>query len=185
MAYNVIENFGVPIQSSDYVGDGFTGTLQWWGGRAFSADIYVPLFIKDHPYIMRKPKYTEVNTITQLTTTGTQDTSFHGLFQLPSDPLQVTITGWIISPMSGGQYATKLNDGTVIATAYPTLANRSYAEIVQALLQGEVTGQRKDPDAYSTPHGFTYRNPIILSWDFGVSSNARKITFTMTLLLER
>jgi hypothetical protein len=168
----------------------YRGFIGWNGFTDGAGNVRPPvrieLFIKDHPLPMRKPKFTEVMSISQIDPRSNLDTAFKGIFFGAPDILQVAFSGWIISPVSNNQWALKDANGTTL-----NYGNISYTEVISRYLAGEynltVSGaaRRKDPDYYITPYGQQYDKPVIAIWDPQYSSVRQKQPFTMTLYLEK
>lgn len=160
----------------------YEGHLVWEAASTtIGQRLEIPLFIKDHPIPIRKPKVTEIHTVdTRDHRTGT-DVSTHVLFAAAPEILQVSISGWLITPWIGTRWDPKNDVGTSI---YATVGNLHYGEIIGYLLEGRYGG-RKDPDYYYSPYGMSYEKPVISTWDFGVTVNPRKQTFQSTIFLER
>lgn len=167
-------------QLSDY-----RGVLHWNGftdgkGSVRSA-IDIPMYIREHPIPLRKPKLTEVSTIPMKDVAGETDTSTQALFWGTPDLLQIQISGFLITPTVNKQWSITEFAGE----------NVSYAEIISAYIEGRLNlssggmWQRRDPDYYISPGGQRYNNPIISIWEPSYTPNRRKQQFSMTLLLEK
>lgn len=145
----------------------YKGVLGWTG------DIEIDLYIKNHPIAIRRPKTTEMFLVQQVDTTSGQDTAFKGIFYGTPDPLELQLDGWLITPISAGQFDT-------------IYGNYSYAETIGMFLSGELnSGVRRDPDYYISPYGHKYNNPVITIWDPKYTPTMRKQEFSMGLLLEK
>lgn len=168
----------------------YRGFIGWNGFTDAAGNVRPPvrieLFIKDHPLPMRKPKFTEVITTSQIDPISKLETGFKGIFFGAPDILQVAVSGWIISPIASKQWALKDANGAALS-----YGNISYAEVVSRYLAGEynltVAGaaQRRDPDYYITPYGQQYDKPTVALWDPQYSPTMRKQAFSMTLYLEK
>lgn len=167
-------------QLSDY-----RGVLHWNGytdGKAFVRPaIEIPMYIREHPIPMRKPKLTEVSTIPMEDVAGERDTSVQALFWGTPDLLQIQISGFLLTPTTNGRWSIP---------EYPD-DNVSYAEIISAYIEGRLNlsaggmWRRRDPDYYISPQGHRYNNPIISIWEPQYTAVRTKQQFTMTLLLEK
>lgn len=148
--------------------------------------VVIELYIKETGVPIRKPKVTEINTIPVKDPLSGFDTRAQALFWGAPDILQVSLSGWIITPLSGNSWATVDSAGSALG-----LGNICYPELIDAYIEGRMNKtinegtQRRDPDRYITPHGSVYNNPIIAAWDWNFTLNRRKQTFSMTLWLEK
>lgn len=177
----------------------YTGTLKWSAytapnGYSFPG-LELPLFIKEHPLPIRRPKITEVNTIQQLDPATGTDFSTQTIFFGTPDPLQMNLSGWVITPIlrTGTSPENWTYRPTVDGAAGSTslsMNGSSYVEVVMDLLTGfynqNTAGSklRKDPDFYYSPYGNVYTKPHILAWEGQFTASPKKQSFTMTLQLE-
>src|ERR1700759_2899692 len=142
----------------------YRGILGWaqftdaYTGTVFKA-IEIELYFKDFPIAIRKPKVTEINTISVIDHRSQMDRTTNLLFFGAPDILQVSAGGSIVTPTVSKQYTPKALDGT----AFP-VGNISYGEIVNAFIQGEISrtvagpGLRVDPAYFISPYGQKYLN---------------------------
>lgn len=171
----------------------YRGVLHWNGytdgGGNVRPVVDLPLYIKEHPIPIRKPKLTEISTVTMLDHQTQRDTGVNVLFWGAPEPLTLTLGGWLLTPVvpvtSGG-----LTIGHKWSIPeYPT-QNISYAELISAYIEGRLNlsaggaWQRRDPDYYISPYGHQFTNPIITTWEPSYQPNMAKQAFNMTLLLE-
>lgn len=174
----------------------YRGVLHWNSFSTYSNGVSLtrpaldlPLFIKDHPIPVRKPKVTEVVTVPTIDPFSGKDTHASYLFFGSPDILQVVLSGWIITPKADSTSWGATVDGSQSGTSLG-LIEKSYGDIVAMYIEGEMNQtiggawQRKDPDYYITPHGQRYNNPKIATWDIQYTTNMRKQLFNMTLYLE-
>lgn len=170
-----------------------------WNAYINSAGVSIPrieieMFIKDYPIPVRKPKLTEINTLTQPDPVTGHERNAQGLFFGAPEPLQVSFSGWIITPVtpvySGATvigYKWRPVDYTGAALGW---GNISYTQVISAFIQGELNPttngslRRKDPDSFIAPYGQSFQNPVITSFSPQESVNMKKQAFSMTLLLE-
>lgn len=147
--------------------------------------IEVPLYIKEHPIPSRRPKITELASVSDIDSASGFEVSQNYLFRGAPDALQVTISGWTITPMVNSRWDPKDINGNSL-----NIGDVSYPEIISAYIEGRMnktlTGgwQRKDPDYYVTPYGQKYTKPIVNSFDPSFTTNPRKHSFSMSLILE-
>lgn len=152
--------------------------------------VEVELYIKDHPIPIRKPKLTEINTVTNFHPYESRETNTQALFFGAPDTLQLAISGWIITPIvvSGTGYAFSPKDVSGSVLPY---GNVSYAEVIGAYISGKLnlsavgSYQRKDPDYYISPYGHQFLVPTISVWSPQYAVNMKRQAFSMTLLLEK
>lgn len=150
----------------------YRGVLGW------DSSIEIPLFIKDHPIPQRRSRATEITTVPSADHKTGMDVTTQLLFFGAPDILQVSISGFIITPWDGNQWVTPFG-------------NVTYGEIVSMFLEGVLnrspTGypQRRDPDYYITPYGQKYDKPIISVWDTSMTLHPKKQIFSATIYLER
>lgn len=138
----------------------------------------VSLFIKDSTIPARRTKVTEIYTVPSLDHRSEMDTTTALLFTGAPEMLQVTISGFILTPVVNRVWQTPYG-------AY------TYGEVVSMYLNGELNRtigaapQRVDPDYYVAPNGEKYTKPIIANWDTAQTLNMKKQTFSATIYLER
>lgn len=148
--------------------------------------VEIPLYIKDFPIASRKPKPTEVNSVSQRDPGSGYEIGVSVLFWGTPDLLNVQFSGWIITPQSAGVWAPVDNTGTPLA-----LGNVNYADIITMYLEGlmdPTTGgkpQRKNPDYFITPYGQKYLSPSVALWEPQMQTIMKKQAFTMQLYLEK
>lgn len=173
--------YDIAQQLTDY-----RGVLGWNAVGGKWPAIEIPLYIKDHPLPLRRPKVTEINTAPLNDPVSGYELSTQTIFFGSPDLLQISITGWMITPKSNNQFSPKDISGAALS-----VGNISYPELVMAFIEGRMnisaTGafNRKDPDYYVTPYGHRYNSPIISAFDASYSPTMKKQTFNMTLLLEK
>lgn len=150
----------------------YRGVLGW------TNTIEIPLYLKEHTIPQRKPKPTEINSVSSVDHKTGLDTTTQMLFFGAPDVLQTSISGFILTPWAGNSWSTPWG-------------NINYAEVVSYMLEGILnrtpTGRpkRRDPDYYITPYGKKYEKPIIAVWEPAMTNNPKKQTFSATLYLER
>lgn len=171
----------------------YRGVLHWDsfsaydnGGVVTRPAVDIPLYIKEHPLPFRKPKPTEIATVPTIDPMSGFDNSWQAVFWGAPDLLQITVSGWIITPIASGAFTPVDAAGSLL-----NLGNISYAELISAYIEGRMNqtikgaSQRKDPTYYISPQGHKYNNPIIAVWDPQYSPTMRKQPFSMTLYLEK
>lgn len=147
--------------------------------------IDIPLYIKEMSVPIRQPKITEVATVPTIDPNSGFDLKAEGVFWGGPDPLTLTLTGWIITPVTNKVYTPVDATGSLL-----NIGNMSYGEIISAYLEGRMAQnqqdavQRTDPAYFLTPHGQKYVSPHISIWDTSFTVNMKKETFSMTLILE-
>lgn len=167
-----------------------------------SATLYpvtlIPLYVKEHPVPVRKPKVTEINTMPMMDPSSQFETSVNVLFFGVPEVLQVAISGWMITPMTtttdpaNGGTAYQWNpthDGTSTGTSLG-LPGVNYGDLICAYLEGRMSRNaegrwfRQDPVLYIDPYGRAYPKAIISTFEPGLGVVAKKQDFSMTLFLE-
>lgn len=160
----------------------YKGILGWSSPYALE----IEMFIKEHPIPVRKPKTTEISAVSQYEPTSLMNMDTPTMFYGSPDALQLQLSGWLITPKSGNQWAPTDRSGSVL-----NVGNLSYADIISGLITGRLNQSggggfvRKDPDYYISPYGHRYNSPIIAAWEPQYSVNMRKQPFSMTLFLEK
>lgn len=175
----------VVAQLSDY-----RGALGWYSFTDGQSNVRpymeIELFIKEYPIPYRKPKITEVNTLSNLDSQG-YDASIQAIFWGSPEPLQVNMNGWLITPYEDARWKLKDKFGNNVFTSQ----NMTYGDVISAYIEGRLNlsskgaFQRKDPDYFISPHGQQYSNPVITVWEPSYSVHPMKTPFSMTILLER
>lgn len=177
---------------SDIVGqlEDYRGVLTWNSftepyGSTFHPTVEIPLYLKEMSVPSRRPKITEIVSVTEIDSASGMEVGSNFLFWGAPGALSVTLTGFLITPMNGNVWAPVSSTGTAL-----NLGNVNYADIISAYIEGRmnktITGgiQRKDPDYFITPNGHKYIRPIITSFEPQHTTNARKMQFTMALQQE-
>lgn len=182
-----IHHSDITQQLTDY--RGVLGWNSWTDPTGASRKaVEVELFCKEHSIPIRKPKFTEVNTLPMLTGLAQQhNTGVQAIFWGAPDILQASVSGWIITPYNSltPEWLPKALDGTSLGCG-----NLTYGEYVLSLISGfgnttpAGAPVRKDPNYYVDPYGHKYDNPIIAAFESQLTTNPRKQTFSMTLYLE-
>lgn len=172
-------------QLADYRGVlAFPQVTEPYSGTVYKS-FEVELYFKDFPIPIRKPKVTEISTVSSIDPRSNFDFSTNLIFFGAPDILQVTGSGFIITPTSNKQFVPKATDGTTLP-----VGNVSCGELVSAYLQGELNRsirggfQRVDPSYFISPYGQQYSNPIIFSWELSATVTQRKHQFTIGMYLE-
>lgn len=154
----------------------------------------IPLFIKEHPTAVRKQKTTEISSIGWQTYNG-WEIDPHAIFQGTAEPLQIQISGWIITPLSTSgftKFFDPTTDGRSVAAGGTSLGvlYHSYGELILAYIEGRMKRNDKgafvrvDPTSYTDPYGRQYNNPKIMLFESAFTPIPKKQTFSMTLWLE-
>lgn len=176
-------------QLADY--RGVLGWSSYTDGRGnFRKATEIPLYIREQGIPMRRPQVTEINTATMLDPGSYKDTGVNAIFWGTPEPLQVLITGFIITPTLRVGDTVQWDPKALDASSL-NYGNLAYTDIISAYIEGRlnlnVAGvwMRRDPNYFITPQGHKYNDPIIVQYEAQYTTSMRKQQFNMTLFLEK
>lgn len=165
--------------------ESYKGILGWKAEAGKWPDIEIPLFIKNHPIPVRKPKITEINTVSVVDPMCFKEIGTAVFFAGTPDRLQLNLDGWLITPRFNKEFVPVDTNGAPLS-----FGNVTYGEIISAFIQGQMEQtpnevlKRRDPDYYISPYGHEFLNPIIGNWSTQYSPVPIKQPFSLTLYLE-
>ena len=161
-------------------------------GFSSATPVNIPLYIKQHPIPVRKPKVSEITTIpTTLPAAAPAWTSATGaVFYGSSEPLTLQLQGWVITPT----ISTTINwdptyDGSFGGVSLGLL-DWSYGDVICGYMEGRLGAnsiglwQQNDPVSYTDPYGRQYASPVITAFDYEYVNPHKKQSFNLTLWLE-
>lgn len=171
--------------------ESYTGQLGY-SATASTTSIIIPLYLKEKTVPIRKPVSQQINTISGFDAAD-METQVQATFFGAPEPLQTTISGWLITPTgTSGAYRywkpTSTGDSSGSNLGFDSM---SYADIIMAYTEGRAMAndiydpwRRIDPTHYIDPYGNMYLFPKILNFEAAYTPVAKKQTFSMTLWLE-
>lgn len=175
------------------------GYLGWYAysqalNGTFRPAVEIELFIKDHSIPSRKPKYSELYTVSRFDPSSDVNINVSAITEGAPDLLSVTLSGFTKTELSVSQETGSLRYRPLDANGDPLVScvGLTYVEVISDYLSGVMNisrgggMQRKDPDYFISPYGHRYGKPIVQIWEpEAVASFAKKHNFSCTLLLER
>lgn len=179
-------------------GTQYGGQLTFPAVNAGYPQVTIPLYIRESDIPIRQPKITEISTVPIMDEFGYSDGTTQAIFYGAADPLQTSISGYIITPCSP---VTDANTGLKYVIMDPTdsgyasgvslgLQGMSYGDLIWAYLEGKINPigpaayRRVDPTSYTDPFGNTYNNVVIISFDCTQQIAINQQNFSMTIGLE-